>query len=145
MKRCLEGGFELDDDPDRIDRGAVFRYLSEESYWARGRSREQVELSLDVSRRVIGLYSPDGKLAGFCRISSDEVVFAYLCDVFVLAPYRGLGLGRELVAEAVDRGPHRSLRWLLGTVTGHDFYRRFGFDKPSDRIMERPGPKFSDG
>lgn len=143
MKRSLDGGFELDDDPDRVDREVVFRFLSEESYWARGRSRQAVERSLDVSQRVIGAYSPDGDLAGFCRISSDETVFAYLCDLFVLTPHRGRGLGQELVREAVERGRHADLRWLLGTVDGHDFYRRFGFGTPSERIMERPGPHFS--
>jgi len=40
VRRDLGDGYELDDDPGRIDRDAVHRYLSEESYWARGRSRE---------------------------------------------------------------------------------------------------------
>lgn len=143
MNRRLSGGYELDDDPQRIDREVVFRFLSDESYWAGGRSREAVERSLDVSRRVIGAFAADGNMVGFCRISSDETVFAYLCDLFVLKEHRGRGLGEEIVREAIDRGPHRDLRWLLGTVDGHDFYRRFGFGKPSDRIMERPGPHFS--
>lgn len=144
VKRILPGGYELDDDPDRIDREVIFRFLSEESYWAEGRSRADVEKSLDVSQRVIGCYGPNGEMVGFCRISSDEVVFAYLCDLFVLSKHRGRGLGEEIVREAIDRGRHRDLRWLLGTVDGHDFYRRFGFGKPSDRIMERPGPHFAD-
>lgn len=145
MRRELSGGYELDDDPDRIDREVVFRFLSEESYWARGRSRKDVERSLDVSQRVIGAYGPGGAMVGFCRISSDETVFAYLCDLFVLEGCRGRGLGEEIVTEAIERGRHRDLRWLLGTVDGHDFYRRFGFGQPSDRIMERPGPHFADG
>jgi hypothetical protein len=43
MRRALAGGYELDDDPARVDVDAVHRYLSEESYWAAGRSRETVE------------------------------------------------------------------------------------------------------
>ena len=35
MRRELADGYELDDDPARIDR-AVHRYLSEEAYWAKG-------------------------------------------------------------------------------------------------------------
>ena len=31
MKRDLGSGYELDDDPERIDREEVHRYLSEES------------------------------------------------------------------------------------------------------------------
>ena len=38
MRRELDGGYALDDDPARIDVAAVHRYLSEESYWAVGRS-----------------------------------------------------------------------------------------------------------
>ena len=35
--------FELDDDPRRLDRDAVWRYLSTEAYWGRWRTRAQVE------------------------------------------------------------------------------------------------------
>jgi hypothetical protein len=43
VKRELADGFELDDDPRRIDVDAVHRYLSEYAYWAVGRARETVE------------------------------------------------------------------------------------------------------
>ena len=32
-------GFELDDDPSRVDPDVVWRYLSDWSYWGRGRTR----------------------------------------------------------------------------------------------------------
>ena len=38
MKKQLPGGYELDDDTGRIDRSAVHRFISEESYWAAGRA-----------------------------------------------------------------------------------------------------------
>ena len=43
MRRALPGGLELDDDRARVDVDAVHSYLSEESYWAKGRSREIVD------------------------------------------------------------------------------------------------------
>ena len=43
MRRELPGGYEVDDDRDRVDVDLVHRYLSEEAYWALGRSRETVE------------------------------------------------------------------------------------------------------
>ena len=43
MRRELGDGYELDDDPGRIDVAAVHRYLSEESYWAAGRPYELQE------------------------------------------------------------------------------------------------------
>ena len=142
MKRELEAGYELDDDPGRVDLEVVCEFLAVEAYWSQGRSRELIVKTFHEASRVVGLYAPDGATVGYCRAASDEVVFAYLCDVFVLESHRGRGLGRELVAEMVDRGPLADLRWLLGTVDGHDFYRQFGFGEPSTRIMERPGPNF---
>jgi GNAT superfamily N-acetyltransferase len=138
MRRELEGGYELDDDRDRVDVGVVHAYLSEESYWAKGRSLEEVRRLVGETTRVIGLYAPDGSQAGFCRVVSDDAAFAYLADVFVLDAHRGRGLGVQLVREAVDGGPQAGLRWLLGTEDAHGLYAKVGFGKPGKMILERP-------
>jgi GNAT superfamily N-acetyltransferase len=57
----------------------------------------------------------------------------------VLPPYRGRGLGVELVREAVENGPHADLRWILHTKDMHRLYARFGFSTPGERCMERSG------
>ena len=134
----VAGGFELDDDRDRIDFEVVFGYISGESYWAKGRTREQMETILAGSSRVIGLYAPDGSQAGFARVVSDNAYFSYLADVFVLEEFRGRGLGVELVREAVEREPWASTRWVLGTYDAHSLYERFGFTRPGDDLLERP-------
>lgn len=144
MKRELDGGYELDDDPARVDLEVVCDFLAGEAYWSKGRPRELIEKTFREASRVVGLYAPDGSMAGYCRAASDEVVFAYLCDVFVLDGHRGRGLGKELVREMVDASPLKDLRWLLGTVDAHGMYRELGFREPSFRIMERPGPNFTD-
>jgi RimJ/RimL family protein N-acetyltransferase/ribosomal protein S18 acetylase RimI-like enzyme len=136
-RRRLPAGFELDDDRDRIDREAVHRFLCNESYWARGRSRESVERLLREASRVVGLYLNDRQV-GFARIVSDGMAFAYLADVYVLPELRGRGLGLELVREAVEGGPYADRRWLLHTADAHGLYERVGFGKPSVRLMERP-------
>ena len=41
MKRDLSDGYELDDDPARVDRDAVHAYLGGVAYWAKGRARER--------------------------------------------------------------------------------------------------------
>jgi GNAT superfamily N-acetyltransferase len=136
LVRRLAGGLELDDDLDRIDVDAVHEYLSTESYWARGRAREDVARTIGCAARVVGLY--DGsRQVGFARVISDGVHVSHLCDVYVLAAYRGRGLGIELVREAVDNGPQARLNWTLATEDAHGLYRRFGFTSPSDRVMER--------
>ena len=136
MRRTLSGSLELDDDRDRIDTDAVHRYLSAESYWARGCSRDAVARTIRDAARVVGLY--DGaRQIGFARVLSDGIRVSHLCDVYVLAPYRGRGLGVELVREAVDNGPHAELAWTLKTKDAHGLYERFGFRAPADGIMER--------
>lgn len=136
MRRALPGGYELDDDPARVDVDAVHRYLSEESYWARGRSRETVERLVADAARVVGVYHR-GEQVGFARAASDGVAVAYLADVYVLPDHRGHGLGKELVAEMVERGPYAHVRWLLHTRDAHTLYEQFGFGAPGERLMER--------
>lgn len=136
-RRELEGGFELDDDPRRIDVDAVHAFVSGESYWGRGRPRELVERAIEGSARVIGLYL-DGAQVGFARVVSDGAIVAYLADVYVLAPYRGRGLGQELVRELVENGPHEGLTWLLHTRDAEELYAKVGFKTGSVYpLMER--------
>jgi ribosomal protein S18 acetylase RimI-like enzyme len=139
MKRALPGGFELDDDPDRIDVDAVHAFLSTQAYWALGRPRETVERLVREASRVVGLYEGDRQV-GFTRTVSDGHVFAYLADVYVLLEYRGRGLGTELVRETVDGGPFADRAWLLHTADAHALYEKLGFAKPSPRLMERRRP-----
>ncbi|MFL5842822.1 MAG: GNAT family N-acetyltransferase [Thermoleophilaceae bacterium] len=138
MRRELAGGYELDDDPGRLDVDAVHAYIGGESYWAKGRTRERMQEAIDGSRRVVGVYAPDGSQVGFCRVVSDGVTFGYLADVYVLAEHRGHGLGVELVREAVETEPWRRMKWYLATSDAHGLYRKFGFDTPSERALERP-------
>lgn len=136
MVRRVGDGFELDDDPRRLDLDVVWRYLCGSSYWGRGRSREFVERSIEGSFRVVGAYR--GPLqVGFARVVSDGLTVAYLCDVFVLPAFRGRGLGRALVEEAVDGAGLAGLTWILHTQDAHDLYRRFGFSEPDRRALER--------
>jgi GNAT superfamily N-acetyltransferase len=137
VRRELSGGYELDDDPDRIDVDTVHDYIRDVSYWAKGRSRETMEAAIAGSARVIGLYAPDGSQAGFLRVISDSTTYAYLADVFVLEPHRGRGLGVELVREAVDTEPWKRMSWHLRTSDAHKLYERFGFHRPSERSLER--------
>ena len=136
MRRELNGGLELDDDPARIDVDAVHDYLANESYWAKGRPRDVVERLVREAQRVVGLYDGDRQV-GFARAFSDGVSLVYLADVYVLPEYRGRGLGTELVHEIVENGPLSSVRWILHTRDAHRLYEKVGFGAPSERVMER--------
>lgn len=136
MRRAIGDGYELDDDPARIDRDAVHGYLSEEAYWAKGRSRDVQDAMIDNAARVVGLYH-EGRQVGFSRAISDGHVQSYLADVYVLEEHRGRGLGVELVRFSVDEGPLAATKWLLHTADAHELYRRFGFEDPGPRTLER--------
>ncbi len=140
MQRDLGNGYELDDEPARIDREAVHRYLCQESYWARGRPRETQDALIDNAARVVGLYR-DGEQVGFSRSISDGLVQSYLADVFVLDDHRGRGLGVELVRFSVDEGPLAGTKWVLHTEDAHGLYRKLGFREPDRRLLERPRPE----
>jgi len=136
VKRDLGDGYELDDDPGRLDREAVHAYLGGVSYWAEGRTRERQDALIDASERVVGLYH-DGRQIGFARaVDCDAAGFVYLADVYVLDEHRGRGLGIELIKEIVERGPFAGRRWVLHTRDMHSLYEKFGFG-PNVRLMER--------
>jgi GNAT superfamily N-acetyltransferase len=135
MRRDLGDGYELDDDPARIDRDAVHAYLTQ-SYWAEGRSRDVQDALVDGAERVVGLYHA-GTQIGFSRTLSDGHVRSYLADVYVLEEHRGRGLGVELVRFTVDDGPFAETKWFLHTRDAHELYRKFGFVEPDERALER--------
>ncbi|MGH2998366.1 MAG: GNAT family N-acetyltransferase [Gaiellaceae bacterium] len=136
MKRDLGDGYELDDDPVRVDVDAVHAYISQ-AYWATGRPRAEMERLVREAQRVVGLYK-DGEQVGFCRAFTDDMSTAYLADVYVLEAHRGRGLGLELVREMIENGPFAGRRWMLHTRDMHRLYEKFGFGPPSERVMERP-------
>lgn len=140
MRRELPGGFEVDDDPERIDVEAVHDFVSNHSYWAPGRAREEQERLVREAQRVVGVYQK-GRQIGFARAVSDGASVTYLADVYVLPEYRGRGLGEELVREMVENGPYADKRWILHTADAHQLYEKFGFGPPSERVMERPRPR----
>lgn len=136
VQRELPGGYELDDDRERVDVAEVHRFLSEESYWARGRPLDVQERLVREASRVVGVYH-GARQVGFARAVTDGVAFVYLADVYVLPEHRGHGLGVELVRETIENGPYAHLKWILHTADAHELYRRFGFDAPGPRVMER--------
>ena len=136
MRTALDDGYEVDDDRDRIDVDAVHAFLTR-AYWAIGRSREVVADIARTSARVVGVYH-DGAQVGYARVLSDGHTTCYLADVYVLEEHRGRGLGYALVDATVNGDPRlKPLRWLLHTRDMHALYRKFGFEEPDFRFLER--------
>ena len=96
-----QGEFEVSTDPARLDVGAIHQFLTYESYWAQGMERALLEKALAHSLNF-GLYTGSRQI-GLARVVTDYATFAYLCDVYVHADFRGRGLGQ----------------WLMGCVVAH--------------------------
>jgi len=134
------GEFEIDDDRSRVDRDALWEFLSTKPYWGRWRDRAKVERQLDGAWRVVAAYrTDDGAMVGFARAFSDGEASAYLADVFVVEEARGRGVGKALVHAMIEEGPAPHFRWMLHTADAHELYRGFGFAEPDSTYMERKG------
>jgi GNAT superfamily N-acetyltransferase len=132
------GDFALSDDPARFDVERAFGWISGESYWAAGIPRERFERSLAGSL-VVGAYARSGEMAAMARVVTDRATFAWICDVFVGAPWRGRGLGKALMAYLADHPDLSGLRRThLATRDAHGLYAQFGFVPLTgvDRWME---------
>jgi GNAT superfamily N-acetyltransferase len=136
----MHGGYELDDNPDRVDVDAAWAFLAENAYWGRWRTPGDFAQQVRESWRVVGAYH-DGVMVGFARALSDGLALAYLADVYVHPDHRGQGLSVALLQLMIEDGPGAEFRWLLHTADAHGLYAKFGFAEPPATVMERPaGP-----
>ena len=130
-------GYEIDDDPARMDIDAIHGYLVT-AYWSVGVPRDVVARAV-ANSYCVGAFGGDGEQVGLVRVVTDHATFAYLCDVYVLEAHRGRGLAKRMVAHAMARPDIGSLRRLmLLTQDAHGLYERFGFRPTAtpERVME---------
>ncbi|HEY9409215.1 MAG TPA: GNAT family N-acetyltransferase [Jiangellaceae bacterium] len=131
MIRRNDAGYELSDDPARLDLDTVTGFLAT-AYWSSHRPRATIERAIAHSLSV-GLYAPDSTQAGFARAVSDHAAFGYLADVFVLPEHRGRGLARFMVAALLEHPDLAGVeRWILATADAHGVYAALGFEPLPD-------------
>jgi len=134
-----EDGWLLSTDKNKLNLSAIHQFLSVESYWAKGVPLATVQKSIEHSI-CLGAYHTDQGLAGFGRLITDRATFAYLCDVFVLTPFRGKGLGKLMMNYFCEMADDFGLRrFILTTQDAHSFYRESGFEPFPwpERLMSR--------
>jgi GNAT superfamily N-acetyltransferase len=130
-------------DPGRVDFDFVHSFLSTEAYWSKGVSRETLARGLAHSICFSLYHGP--RQIGFCRVITDAATFAYLDDVFVLAEYRGQGLGGWMLECVLAHPDLQDLkRFSLATRDAQSFYAQHGWEplRYPDRHMERLAPGF---
>ncbi len=119
------GSFSISTHKSKLNVDVIHEYLSQRSYWAQGRPRALVEKTIQNSL-CFGVYRDDQQ-AGFARVVSDCATFAWLCDVFILEPFRGLGLGKWLIESVVAHPELQGLKiFLLVTQDAQELYSNYG-------------------
>lgn len=106
----------------------VTHWISQEAFWALGRSPEFIKKSFQNST-PISIIDEEGLLLGIGRLVTDGVTFGWLCDVFVDAAYRGKGVGHAIAQASIDyfEGIPR-FRLILKTRDAHSVYADLGFE-----------------
>ena len=129
--------YRITTDRSKLDVQAVHKYLSDESYWAKGIPFDKVKCTFDHSF-VIGVLHGDEQV-GYARFVTDYAVFAYLADVYVLPAHRGKGLSKKMMDVLMGLPWVQGLRRLtLATVDAQGLYAQYGFAAPEkpERLME---------
>lgn len=132
------GAFRISTDPALLQIHVIHRYLSEDSYWAKGVPVAIVERSI-ANSLCFGVYLESAQI-GFARVITDRATFGYLADVFILPAFRKQGLSKWLM-EVILANPELSTlrRMTLMTQDAQGLYAQFGFivfDHP-ERFMVR--------
>jgi GNAT superfamily N-acetyltransferase len=136
-----DSSFQVSTDRTRLDVPMIYRFLSENSTWAVGISRDVVERSIENSLCFGGYL--DGRQIAFARVVTDYATFANLVDVFVVPEYRGRGYAKQLIRVVMEHPSLQQLRrFTLNTSDSHSLYARFGFAPPQrpESILERYYP-----
>lgn len=133
----IKKGFNISTDKNLLNFDLIYNYLNNDSYWAQGIPVETLRSAISNSL-CFGVYQ-HGVQAGFARIITDKSTFAYLCDVFILPEFRGVGLSKWLIQTITGHPELQGLRrWSLATADAHGLYSQFGFTQitKQERWME---------
>ena len=146
--REARGEFELDTDRGRVPVETVHRWLSEESYWAKGIPLETVRRSIEHALPFAIYETASGEIVAFLRVITDHATFAYVGDVFVRPDRRGRGLSKWLM-QAIHAHPDLQgfRRWILATHDAHGLYEQNGYhplERPQNWLERRPRRGYAD-
>ena len=131
--------YSISTDHSRIDLDYVHDFLCNQSFWAKGRSKELVQKSIE-NALCFSVLSMEDSQVGFARVITDYCTYAYLSDVFIDRDHRGKGLSKMLIQSILSYPDLNQInRWMLLTKDAHELYAKFDFRLTSkaDWIMEK--------
>lgn len=112
--------------------------LLEQTYWAKGRSVDIIEKSINNSIAYGVFYGE--KQVGYARAVTDYTTMFWIADVIIDKGHRGKGLGKELIKYVTEDKRLEGLLGVLCTDDAHDLYEKYGFKRNTD-FMKKPRVK----
>ena len=102
-------------------------FLNKNTFWAKGRNKQQICKMLSHSTVVISLWHYN-QLIGFGRATSDLVFRAVLWDVVIASEHQGLGMGKLIIEAILKNKKIKSVEKIyLMTTNSSKFYKQLGF------------------
>ena len=127
---CERDEYFISTNKNLLDIPRIYRFITEESYWGKGRTEEVMHKAIANSAICFGLYqkTENGSVqTGFARIISDLATFAYLSDVFILSEHRGQGLGKWLINTICEHRDLCNLKRIALLTRTPEFYEPLSF------------------
>ncbi|MFC5048154.1 GNAT family N-acetyltransferase [Aquimarina hainanensis] len=125
-------------DKNLLDVDCIHQFLTH-SYWARGRTKKEVALSIEHSLNF-GMYL-DQEQIGYARVVTDFILFGYLLDVFIIEEHRGKGYAKMLIRHILQyKTVNNVQKWMLNTKDAQGLYKKFGFvpyENPTSTMMQK--------
>ncbi len=134
-------GYTITTDKTEMQPEAIHKWLTEQSYWSKHIPFDIVKTSFDNSF-CIGILK-NNEQVGYGRLITDYATFAYLADVYVTEPHRGIGLSKKMMEILLEQDWVKGLRKImLATLDAHGLYAQYGFTPMviSERYMEISRP-----
>lgn len=138
MKEFFEGFYLADDKNEILQRLDDVENLLKQTYWARNRKRELIQRSIQnsICFGIVDMIKEN--LAAFARVITDYATLYCLEDVIVDEQYRGIGLGKKMIAYIAEC--EEKLKGQFGVALTRDaqgLYAKYGFKEYYDTCMYR--------
>jgi ribosomal protein S18 acetylase RimI-like enzyme len=120
--------------PSEIDIYQLQNLFNIATFWAKGRSIEDLGIAIANSEPVISVWDRE-RLIGFARATSDGIYRATIWDVVIHPEYQGNGLGIKLVETVLTHPQMQVERVYLMTTHQQAFYEKIGFQANNTTTM----------
>ncbi len=130
----MKDKYRISDNKCEIQLEKVKALLSD-TYWAKERSVDTIELSIENSV-CFSVFHGEVQV-GFARVVTDYATVAYIADVIIHKQHQRKGLGKWLVKAIVNDERWSDKFQLLATNDAHSLYEKYGFSG-SNKLMSTP-------